>query len=236
MIGVAIVEDEAFYVQQLKKYLHRYKSEHDESIRITVFSDGDEIVESYRADYDIIFLDVQMPFLDGMTTAEVIRKKDAEVIIIFITNMSQYAIQGYAVDALDYVLKPLSYFAFEQRVDKAISQIKQRTKKYISIPLKGGIQKLDVSQIFYLESQGHFLLYHTASGVYTSICTMKKEEERFLGMPFCRCNKGYLVNLEHVVGIQDGCVMVHGDRLQLSRLRRKEFMEALTNYLGEVSK
>lgn len=230
MIRIAIVEDEMIYVHQLEEYLEKYREEHDVNFKVTVFSDGSEIIEPYRAEYDIILLDVQMPFLDGMTTAEKIRKKDTEVIIIFITNMSQYAIRGYGVDALDYVLKPLSYFAFEQRINKAVARMKARTKKYVSIPLKSGIQKIEIYQILYLESQGHMLLYHTMTGVLSSSCTMRKEEERFKEFPFCKCNKGLLVNLEHVDSVQNDCIIVHGEKLQLSRLRRKEFMETLANY------
>ncbi len=75
-------------------------------------------------------MDVEMKFMDGMSAAEEIRKMDTEVVIIFITNMAQYAIRGYAVDALDYVLKPVSYFAFSQRLNRAIGRMKKRDKDY----------------------------------------------------------------------------------------------------------
>ena len=79
---------------------------------LTTFEDGEEIVTDYRAAYDIILLDVQMRHMDGMAAAEAIRKADKDVILIFITNMAQFAIRGYAVDALDYVLKPVPYLPF----------------------------------------------------------------------------------------------------------------------------
>ena len=236
MLHIAIVEDDTGYVLQLQEYLNRYSRENGEPIETTVFSDGDEIVEGYRAQFDLILLDVEMPFLDGMTAAEEIRRRDTEVVIIFITNMPQYAIKGYAVDALDYVLKPVSYFAFTQRLERAIARMKRREQKFIMIPVKGGSQKVDVSRLYYVESQGHTLLYHTASGVYASTGTMKEVEARLGGLHFCRGNNGYLINLEHVDGVQDGFALVHGERLQLSRPRRAAFLEALTNYLGEVVK
>ncbi|WP_368735807.1 LytR/AlgR family response regulator transcription factor, partial [Thomasclavelia ramosa] len=92
-----------------------------------------------------------MKFMDGMSAAEKIRKMDTEVVIIFITNMPQYAIQGYRVDALDYVLKPVSYFAFTQRIDRALTRLKKREKKYLTIAVKGGMMKLDLSEICYVE-------------------------------------------------------------------------------------
>lgn len=236
MIKIAIVEDEAMYAKQLQEFLQQYEKEHGESFDITVYSDGDEIVHKYKAQFDIILMDVEMKFMDGMSAAEEIRKVDTEVVIIFITNMAQYAIRGYAVDALDYVLKPVSYFAFSQRLSRAIGRMKKRETKIISVNIKGGTMRLDVANIFYIESQGHNLIFHTASGNYESVGTMKEVEEKLTDMNFFRGNKGYLLNLAHVEGIQDGCAMVKGEQLLLSRARKKDFMEALTRYWGEVVK
>lgn len=107
MIRIAVVEDEKKFIDQTKEYFDRYQEEHHESLDITYFRDGDEIVSRYRSQFDIIFMDIQMKFMDGMTAAREIRKQDSQVIILFITNLSQYAIRGYEVGALDYILKPL---------------------------------------------------------------------------------------------------------------------------------
>jgi DNA-binding LytR/AlgR family response regulator len=236
MIKVAIVEDETMYAKQLQEYLHQYEQENGETIQSTIYSDGDEIVHKYRAQFDIILMDIEMKFMDGMTAAEEIRKVDTEVVIIFITNMAQYAIRGYAVDALDYILKPVSYFAFSQRLNRAIGRMKKREKKFLTVNIKGGSVRLDAANIFYIESQGHSLIFHTSSGDYEASGTMKEVEERLSVLNFFRGNKGYLINLAHVDGIQDGCAIVRKHRLILSRARRKDFMEALTHYWGEVVK
>ena len=111
----------------LQEFLQQYaERERRECSTLPVYSDGDQIVHKYKSQYDIILMDVEMKFMDGMSAAEEIRKADTEVVIIFITNMAQYAIRGYAVDALDYVLKPVSYFAFSQRLNRAISRMKKR--------------------------------------------------------------------------------------------------------------
>ena len=177
-----------------------------------------------------------MKFMDGMSAAEEIRKIDTEVVIIFITNMAQYAIRGYAVDALDYVLKPVSYFAFSQRLNRAISRMKKRETKIIMVNMKGGMVRINVANIYYIESQGHTLILHTILGKYETTGKMKEMEEKLSEMNFCRGNKGYLINLQHVERIQDGCALVKGENLTLSRARRKVFMEALTRYWGEVIK
>ena len=236
MIHVALVEDDRNYAESLTEHLRHYEADSGEKIKITVFEDGEDIATDYKAEYDIILMDIEMRFMDGMTAAEKIREHDSEVVIIFITNMPQYAIKGYLVDALDYVLKPVSYFAFSQRLNRAISRMKKRETKIIMVNMKGGMVRINVANIYYIESQGHTLILHTILGNYETTGKMKEMEEKLSEMNFCRGNKGYLINLQHVERIQDGCALVKGENLTLSRARRKVFMEALTRYWGEVIK
>lgn len=234
MIRIAVVEDERIYVEQITEYLRRYEQEQGEEFQVTVYRDGDGIIAEYKAQFDIIFMDVQMKFVDGMTAAEEIRKVDSEVIIIFITNMSQYAIRGYEVDALDYVLKPVAFFAFSQKLGKAIARIRKRNVRHITVAVKGGIRRMEVSDIYYVESQGHTLIYHIKDGEVVSPGTMKSAEEELGKLNFSRGNKCYLINLEHVDGVKDKCAVVKGDNLQLSRSGLKSFMQDLARYWGEM--
>lgn len=103
------------------------------------------------------------------------------------------------------------------------------------MPVKGGVMRMELSDIFYIESEGHNLLYHTKDGTSVSSGTMKSVETAMEGMDFSRINKCYLVNLEHVDGVQDKYAIVHGDRLLISRPRMKQFMQELTRYWGERS-
>lgn len=230
MIRIAIVEDEEAYAAQLTEFLHRYEEEENAVFEITRFRDGDEITEKYRASFDIILMDVQMQFMDGISAAEEIRKTDSEVVIIFITNMRQYALRGYAVDAMDYVLKPISYFAFSQRIRRAIGKAERRCHRKVTVAVRSGILRMDASDIYYVESQRNFLIYHTSIGEYESLSSMKEAEDSLLPYDFFRGNKGYLINLAHVGGVNENDAIVHGEALLLSRRRKKQFLEALTNY------
>ena len=234
MVRIAIVEDEEYYVSQLMQYLDDYQKESGEEFEITVYRDGDGITAKYKAQFDIILMDIQMKFVNGMTAAEEIRKVDSEVVIIFITNMTQYAIRGYEVDALDYVLKPVSYFAFAQKLGRAISRIRKRRSKYITVQVKGGILRLNTSDIYYIESEGHSLIFHTSSGNHIVSGTMKSAEEQMGDLNFSRGNKCYLINLEHVEGVKDKCAVVRDEKLKLSRPRVNSFMQELTKYWGEL--
>lgn len=236
MIRVAIVEDDKNYAESLRKYIVRYENESNQRFQVTWFQDGEDIVESYKANYDIILMDIEMQFMDGMTTAEEIRKSDSEVVIIFITNMPQYAMKGYEVEALDYVLKPINYFAFSQKIERAIKRMTHRQKKYIQISYKGKMKKLDVNEIWYVEVQDHDLFFHTSEGEFSQRGTMKEIEETLNEEAFFRCNKGYLINLDYVNGVEGSDVLVGEDKVQVSRSRKKEFLDALNNHMNEVSK
>lgn len=236
MIRVALVEDDPIYTKQLKAYLKQYEKESGEKIRVTSFSDGDEIAINYQADYDIILMDIEMQFMDGMTAAEQIRRADTEVVIIFITNMPQYAIRGYAVDALDYVLKPLSYYAFSQRIDRALTRMKKRVNTYLTIRMKGANYKINEADITFVEVQTHDLIFHTKDRTYTTGGSMRSVEEKLDPHKFFRCNKCYLVNLEHVDGMEDEDAIVGDEKIQVSRARKKAFLDALNDYMNEVGK
>lgn len=232
MIRVAIVEDEDAVRAQLMSYVQRYTRQYGTAFEAKTFSDGLEILEDYRPVYDLILLDVEMKHLNGMETAERIRALDPDVMIVFITNMAQYAIKGYAVGALDYVLKPVPYFAFSQQLQKAEEQLRRRARHYLTVPVEGGLRRLDTARIYYLESEGHRVHFYTEEGDFAAPGALKALEEKLADRPFARCNSGYLVNLAQVQAVQQNTVQVGPYELQISRPKRKTFLAALTDYIG----
>lgn len=234
MIRIAIVEDDELYRGELENFLHRYEDENKTKFNITSYSDGDEIAAGYKSEYDIILMDIEMKFMDGMKTAEYIRKYDEDVIIIFITNTPQYAMKGYMVDALDYCLKPLSYYAFSQRITKAVGKLSNRSCRYIMVNLKNGIQKIDLSNLIYVEVRDHDLIYHTVGEEIVTRGTISGVEEELKKYNFFRCSKCYLINLAYVESIKEYDVNVAGEILQVSRLRKKPLLDELNKYISEA--
>jgi DNA-binding LytR/AlgR family response regulator len=226
------VDDDLACTQQLCQYIETYEKEHGRSFSVRTYADGDVLVEDYRSQFDIIFMDVDMPMMDGITAAEHIRKVDQEVVLIFITNMAQQAVKGYSVDAMDYVLKSVNYFSFSQRLTRAISRLKRPGRTFLTVPIKGGMMKVEVGDVYYVESRGHQMIFHTKNGEIQSTGTMRSMEDVLRPLNFYRCNNGYLVNLRHVDGVQNGCVLVRGEKLLISRPRRAAFLETLTDYVG----
>lgn len=234
MIHIAVVEDDDLYANTLYDYLERFQKEENVSLTWKRFRDGDEIVENYEDTFHIILMDIEMQFMNGMEAADHIRKVDEQVEIIFVTNMAQYAISGYKVGALDYIVKPVEYMPFRESLKRAIRNADRRQKSYITLSLKEGIKKLYVGDITWIESRGHRLTFHTKYDNYeTTVYTITEMEGKLTAHGFSRCNSGLLVNLRYVNGISGNQVIVNQTPLPLSRGRKNSFMEDMVSYLNQ---
>ncbi len=229
MINICIVEDEIEQTNLLRDYIKHFAADSGVDIDVDHLSDGIDLVDGYDGSYDIILLDIQMKHLDGMAAAEKIRALDSDVIIIFITSTVQYAVQGYAVDALGYVLKPVPYTAFAQLMEKAISHVKaKQTHIYIKVTVNDRQLKLDCSFISYIESSRNNVILHCVDQDYVTAGPLKKYEEMLSSQGFSKCHNAYIVNLSYVQAVQkEEVVLTTGFSLPISRARKKDFMAAL---------
>ncbi len=234
MYHIAVVEDEKNYSEQLQAFLKQYEEEHDIKFKVSVFYDGAEILEGYQNIYDIILLDIEMPKVNGMDAAEEIRKVDTDVVLMFITNMAAYAIRGYEVEALDFVMKPVTYYSFAMKMTRAIKRVVKKEQQQIVLTLPGGVKKFGIQQIYYVEVQNHMLHYYTEEGEYVVRGTMQSVESMLASYPFVKCNHWYLVNLAHVTEVKKNTVVVCNHELEISRRNRTPFLKALTEYVGGI--
>ena len=232
MYHIAIVEDEIDCQEQLKEYISKYGKEHNLEFQISVFQDGAEILEGYASVYDVILLDIEMPKINGMDAAEQIRAMDESVVLMFITNMASYAIRGYGVGALDFVMKPVNYYTFSMKMTRALKRVKQQEQKSILLTLQDGVKKLELNQIYFIEVQNRMLYYHTAEGDYVVRGTMQGAENALAEYPFAKCNHWYLVNLMQVKEVRGNVVTVGNFELEISRRNKTTFLKALTEYMG----
>lgn len=232
MYHIAIVEDEAEFSVQLQEYLKKYQEEYDVRFKISIFADGADILEGYQQLYDIILLDIEMPKVNGMDAAEQIRKMDSDVTLMFITNMASYAIRGYEVGALDFVMKPINYYTFSMKLTRVLKRTKQKELQQILLTLPDGVKKFGLNQIYYVEVQNRMLHYHTEEGEYVVRGTMQSVEQMLLPYPFAKCNHWYIVNLKHVSEVRKNTAIVGGHELEVSRRNRTVFLKALTEYMG----
>jgi len=234
MYHIAIVEDEIEFAGQLQEYLYRFGKENQTQFIISVFHDGEEIINDYKNEYDAIFLDIEMPKMNGMDAAEKIRDMDEDVVIMFITNMAQYAISGYSVGALDFVMKPINYFTFSLKLKRVLKKVEKKEKEQESIilQLSDGVKKIDIQNIYYVEVQNRMLYYYTSQGTYNVKGTLQSVEKQLGNYAFAKCNHWYLVNLKHVKEVRKHIAFVGCYEVEISRRNRNTFLTALTEYLG----
>ena len=168
----------------------------------------------------------------GWTRRARIRAVDQNVVLVFVTNMAQYAIRGYEVDALDFVLKPVNYYQFRVKLERAIRRAERRGHAQVTIQTGGELRVLNTDEIYYLETHNRMLYYHTADEVLPVRDSMRSAEQRLTPFHFVRCNQCYLVNLKHIKAVQDEFVVVGKERLAISRRQRTAFMAAVASYVG----
>jgi len=231
MIRLAIVEDEASEREALYAHAALFFREQGEEAQILSFPDAQSFLKSEYRSFQILLLDIQMEGMDGLELAKRLRAENAEAIIIFVTNLRDCAVAGYAVEALGFIPKPAFYADIRLELTKALRRLSQREGCTLEIALADGLHLVRTASIYYLETEGHRVVLHTEQGKISYLKSMAAMEERLSGWNFFRCHTSYLVNLAHVERLSENDVQVHGSLLPVSRHRRKAFLKALTQYL-----
>jgi DNA-binding LytR/AlgR family response regulator len=234
VIHIAIAEDDQGFRAQLEQFLTRYGQDHGVKFQVTAFADGADLLADDRLGYDVILLDIEMPRLNGMEAAERIRQKDSRVALVFLTNLAAYALRGFEVGAMDFILKPVSYETFDWKLGRVLKRVRRDEDKELLLPLPDGAKKLALGQIYYIEVQNRMLHYHTDQGEYVVRGTLQGAEEQLAPYPFAKCNHWYLVNLAHVSEVRKNLAIVAGHELEISRRNRTAFLQALSRYIGEA--
>lgn len=230
--NIAIIEDQTAEVDRMKAYFTRYGEQHQLVFNIAHFDNAEHFLLRFRPVYDIVFMDILLPGMNGMDAAAKLRELDQTATLIFVTNMAQFAVKGYEVDAFDFIVKPVTYPHFSMKLQRALQKLENQQDSQVTLSLPNRILRIPVSQIKYVEVAGHKLTYHTTIGTFDVYGTLKSAESDLNTNLFVRCNNCYLVNLNFVQGI-DGFNLTVGDEiLQISRAKRKDFISQLNDYLG----
>ena len=232
MIKIAILEDSDADYTRICKAWDRFSKEENLSYQITHYKDSTSLLEQFHSQFDLIFLDIEVPGKNGMETAQEIRKIDNLTILVFLTNFSKYAVNGYEVNAADYMLKPLDYYSFALKMHKILHMLYQNIEKEITIMTKGLLHRFSINELFYVEINNHNLIYHLDIETISTRGSLSEVEKSLPKNSFSRCNNCYLVNLKHVTKIKDNTVWIGKNELTISRPKKKMFLNDLTNYIG----
>jgi len=234
MINVAIVEDDDSTSVLMENYIQKYSQQKNIEVNVTRYNEAISFLSEFRKVYDIIFMDIEMPNLNGIDAAKKIRMVDKQVVLIFVTNMAQYAVKGYEVDALDFIVKPAYYSTIVQKLDKSLKIIRANQDDEMIITRANGFVRLLVSNILYLEVRGHKIQYHANDETIVATGSLTELETRLKPKNFMRCNNCYLINPKHIKSISGMMItMKNDDELLISHPKKKTFLKELADWLGQ---
>lgn len=231
-LTIAIVDDDSDYAAELAANVARACETRGLEARCRRFSDGASFSRQYRPEYSTIFMDIGMKQMDGLTCAAEIRRTDPDTPLIFVTQLAQYAIQGYKVNALDFLVKPVDYYSFELVFRRALQQYERIRPRSLLLNIKGKRVVLAQNDIYSVEVFRHYLTWHTVSGDYTLKGTLEEAAAQLNAAQFYQCHRCYLVNLARITSVGADGVQVGGQRIEVSRARREGLLQAVTGYLS----
>lgn len=227
MFLIAICEDETYLLEELRKKAEAYLKTRHYPAEIRTFTSGEDLLKEQRS-FDLILLDLVLPGINGLETAKRLSSKSR---IIFITSYREYAVDAFEVEAVHYLLKPVTDERLYQAMDRALNRSKLEDDSTLALIKSGSTHILPIRDILYCEVFDHRVCIHTAQGNYEYSGTLDMLEGKLDGR-FFRCHRSYLINMSHVVGQEKGTALVsNGNRVLISRRKQAEFMQRLLHNL-----
>lgn len=234
MLEIAICEDEIIQQQKLEELLFEIGLK--ESINIRKFDSGEALIEAYESGdrYSIILLDMQLDGLDGIQTAKIIRKSDKNCLIIIITSIMEYAVEGYSIDAYDFMLKPVDKVKFSRVINNAVKEIQVRMNKTYLIQTRDKTKAIRLSEIQFIESNRNRVIIHTNKELYTNNESISSVEEKLRKDGFVRISRYYIANVYHVKEIDaKKLVLITGKELNYSEKYRDNIKKEYLKFMME---
>lgn len=256
-IRIAIVEDETPHAQLLERHIDSWRINRNlENILIRRFDNAAAFLFNWEEEcYDMIFLDIQMPGINGMETARRIRETDGGVKLVFTTGITDYLQEGYEVEAVRYLIKPIDREKVWQCLDKLLQE--PATNAQLLFETQEGMVKLSEQDIEYFEARGHYTVCHlTAGGKHCGQYavgeiqgqdTRGREQraeteiqlresfnalcDRLLQRPFIRCHRSYLCHIRHIHRVdRTEIILESGGRIPVSRRLYETVVKSFISY------
>lgn len=237
MLQIAICDDEQFYREKIKYLLEEYLQAKGMLYTLHLFLSGEDFLEQCENNvrFDIVFLDISMEEVDGIQVAQRIRSFHSDTYIVFVTAFIDYALEGYKVNAVRYLMKDTLEIALEECMN-AILQKMQVAR--VTFSFLEGEKRLYTDNILYVESRGHKSIFHYMESEMVSYQIYDKldsVERNLEGYGFLRIHKSYLVNMKHIRKISNYIVSLDtGEELPVPRLRFQAVKEGFVAYKGAL--
>lgn len=240
-IKIAVCDDEEQYTDMLVKHIELYGGEVGTEFYITVYNSGRKLIDDIKTDskmYDIVFLDVEMPEINGLKIAEAIRQMSEDIVLFFVTGHEQYAREAYQVEALGYIVKPVAYNELKKLLRRAVIMVKyehdnrKSGKNYIEVPVSGDKRIIDVRTIKYIEKNRNQCILHFSDSELKCYESLKKMYSRLDNELFVYSHQGYIVNFDEIKEVKEN-VICFGRNVEVPVSRRR-YKEVKDRHLSRI--
>ncbi|MGL5541591.1 MAG: LytR/AlgR family response regulator transcription factor [Erysipelotrichaceae bacterium] len=202
MYKIAICDDDSQVITQLKALLEQYAKQRGIQFEIDAFQEGVSFLQGFTKDkYHFILLDVYLGRRTGIEIAKAIRKRDQDVMIVFVTSSLHHAIESYEVKAFHYLLKPIDQDKLFQVLGECLKNVEKEVEGLI-VTAAGRTENIPHNTIEFLESSGHKVIVHTTYGDFTVYEKLDAMQERLNNETFIRVKQSYLVNMQYIQSIE----------------------------------
>lgn len=240
MLKIALCDDDPIQRLQIAKLLQVYLEKRPKSPgKISAFASGQELLDAIgdqREDFDLYILDVLMPGLTGIDLGVRLRELGGTGAIIYLTSSSEYALDSFKAHALGYLLKPVDLESLSRELDHALSTIEQKRSACVFVKTKGGVHRLLLDELLYVELHNRMLHYHQFDGSITESLTLRTSFQNAVAPVladgrFFRCGTSFVVNLHYVRGIEkDSLLLDNGTTVPLPRGMSNEARRRWSSY------
>ena len=232
-INIAICEDDKKQLLINKHYIEQWATLRDKRVNILIYKNAESFLFNwnYEEEIDLVFLDIQMGQMSGMELAKHIRTQDQNIAIVFITGESKYVFDGYKVQALDYLMKPVKKDDFFRCLDIWVNKKLKQENSYFILKKGKELMKVKCDDIHYFISFDHYLDMYTDDEVITFKKKIGEVERELPQEQFYRCHRSYIVNLMHIDTLsKNEIILDNGSKIPISKSRLKSTYEAFTKY------
>lgn len=232
MIKIAVCDDEEVMCEKMKYLVSRFLDRHREAYTVTCYSNGVRLLFS-PADFDLIFLDIQMPGMDGMTVAGKLRQKGFAGVLIFVTVAKEYMPDAFAVEAGDYLCKPVDKQRLEAALERSLKRLRSKSERSLVIQTVNWCRSIRVRDIYYCEVIDRKIYIHTRDGIMDYYGKMKELEKK-AGSWLFKCHRSYLINLDCLWEYRNGtAILENGEQIPVSKSCHQALMERMMQYMDE---
>ena len=231
MLSVAVCDDNVLDCCHMAGRVKAILTERNVPFSVREFFSGKELLQAF-GNFDLIFLDIMMQGMDGMETAQFLREKTFDRLLVFVSSSREFVFDAYDVEAFCYLVKPVEEEKLKRVLERAVKKLEDAPEEFILINKERQRKKLFLKDIYYFEIRGRVVSVHSKDGIFDYYGQIGGLERTLQGKGFFRCHKSFLVNLNYVDGYhKQELTLENGERIMIAKRRWEAFLNEMLEFM-----